>query len=189
MGYHLTSEPRTKTCTPETAYPRFAGRTPGRRVLQPDTGRWLSRDPIEEQGGLNVYGFVGNDSPNRIDPRGLFCWTVPGSTKYDAPYVKKGARVSPPSLGNGYKCAYYVCRKKHWTEKCLDLKKCTLTTTPKQTVTPVGPISAEIAGNDECKILGPTGPLEANAEGADTWITECEDWWQANVPDPKTVVW
>jgi RHS repeat-associated protein len=32
----------------------------GFRYYSPVTGRWLSRDPIEEQGGENLYGFVGN---------------------------------------------------------------------------------------------------------------------------------
>jgi hypothetical protein len=35
------------------------------------TGRWPSRDPIEEQGGINLYGFVGNDGLNRIDVLGM----------------------------------------------------------------------------------------------------------------------
>lgn len=37
----------------------------------PTTGRWLSRDPIAEQGGLNLYGFVLNNGVNNIDPVGL----------------------------------------------------------------------------------------------------------------------
>jgi RHS repeat-associated protein len=32
----------------------------GFRYYQPTTGRWLSRDPIEEKGGLNLYDFVSN---------------------------------------------------------------------------------------------------------------------------------
>ena len=32
------------------------------RHYSPSLGRFLSRDPIEEQGGLNLYAFVGNDS-------------------------------------------------------------------------------------------------------------------------------
>jgi RHS repeat-associated protein len=42
------------------------------RAYDPDLGRWLSRDPIAEQGGLNLYDYVGNDSVNAIDPLGLF---------------------------------------------------------------------------------------------------------------------
>jgi len=32
---------------------------------------WPSRDPIEEEGGFNLYGFVGNDGVNWIDLLGL----------------------------------------------------------------------------------------------------------------------
>ena len=42
----------------------------GRRYYDPVTGRWLSRDPIGEAGGLNLYGFVGNDPVDEIDPVG-----------------------------------------------------------------------------------------------------------------------
>ena len=43
----------------------------GFRYYSPTTGRWLSRDPIGEAGGLNLYGFVGNDGVNRWDYLGL----------------------------------------------------------------------------------------------------------------------
>ena len=36
----------------------------------PDTGRWASRDPIEEQGGVNLYWFVENEASNDLDIRG-----------------------------------------------------------------------------------------------------------------------
>jgi RHS repeat-associated protein len=41
------------------------------RWLDPLTGRWLSRDPIEEEGGINLYGFVKNSSVNLYDLLGL----------------------------------------------------------------------------------------------------------------------
>ncbi len=49
----------------------------------PSTGRWLSRDPIAEKGGKNLYGFVGNDSLDKIDKLGLidvdvYIWTWKG---------------------------------------------------------------------------------------------------------------
>ena len=43
----------------------------GYRYYNAETGRWLSRDPIGELGGLNLYGFVGNDGINFFDPFGL----------------------------------------------------------------------------------------------------------------------
>lgn len=38
----------------------------------PEQGRWLNRDPIEENGGLNLYGFVGNDPINSVDMLGMW---------------------------------------------------------------------------------------------------------------------
>jgi RHS repeat-associated protein len=42
----------------------------GHRYYNPSTGRWLSRDPIEEEGGYNLYAFVGNAPLDYIDPFG-----------------------------------------------------------------------------------------------------------------------
>jgi hypothetical protein len=41
------------------------------RYYDPQTGRWLSRDPIEEKGGANLHGFLGNDGVNKRDVLGL----------------------------------------------------------------------------------------------------------------------
>ena len=38
----------------------------------PSTGRWLSRDPIGEQGGLNLYAFVQNSPVDFFDCFGLY---------------------------------------------------------------------------------------------------------------------
>lgn len=46
----------------------------GYRFYSPPTGRWLSRDPLGEAGGLNLYGFVGNDPVDLIDPTGEFAY-------------------------------------------------------------------------------------------------------------------
>ena len=45
----------------------------GYRYYSPDMGRWLSRDPIEERGGLNLYAFVNNDPVNHYDKLGNKC--------------------------------------------------------------------------------------------------------------------
>jgi RHS repeat-associated protein len=42
------------------------------RVYDPQTGRWLSKDPIEEEGGFNLYAYVEGDPLNYIDPLGLW---------------------------------------------------------------------------------------------------------------------
>jgi RHS repeat-associated protein len=43
----------------------------GYRYYDPVTGRWPSRDPIEERGGVNLYGIVGNNNINYLDYLGL----------------------------------------------------------------------------------------------------------------------
>ena len=43
----------------------------GFRYYSPEMGRWVNRDPIEERGGVNFYGMVGNDAMNKIDVLGL----------------------------------------------------------------------------------------------------------------------
>lgn len=47
------------------------------RFYNPETGRWLSRDPIGENGGVNLYGYVGNGPVNAVDPLGLMIFFVP----------------------------------------------------------------------------------------------------------------
>ena len=47
------------------------------RYYDPSTGRWPSRDPIGEEGGINLYGMVANDPVNRWDFLGLKdCCTI-----------------------------------------------------------------------------------------------------------------
>jgi RHS repeat-associated protein len=43
----------------------------GYRFYQPSLQRWLTRDPIEELGGINLYGFVGNEPIKYVDLLGL----------------------------------------------------------------------------------------------------------------------
>ena len=51
----------------------------GYRFYDARDGRWLSRDPIGEQGGVNLYGMVGNGPVNRMDVLGRIGWgPIPG---------------------------------------------------------------------------------------------------------------
>ena len=50
----------------------------GYRYYSPEMGRWGSRDPIGEWGGLNLYGFVGNGPMGSVDTLGL----IPASDAY-----------------------------------------------------------------------------------------------------------
>jgi RHS repeat-associated protein len=43
----------------------------GYRYYDPMTGRWPSRDPIEQEDGFNLYGFVANNAIGWVDKMGL----------------------------------------------------------------------------------------------------------------------
>ncbi|MFT3992211.1 MAG: RHS repeat-associated core domain-containing protein [Luteolibacter sp.] len=62
----------------------------GLRWYNTFTGRWVSRDYIEEEGGLNLYGFVKNDAIDRIDIFGTTESTVTG----DPPTVTRGSSAT-----------------------------------------------------------------------------------------------
>ncbi|NOT59709.1 MAG: RHS repeat-associated core domain-containing protein, partial [Acidobacteria bacterium] len=42
------------------------------RFYDPVVGRFISEDPIGLAGGINLYGYVGNDPQNGTDPLGLY---------------------------------------------------------------------------------------------------------------------
>ncbi len=62
----------------ETGYYNY-----GYRYYVPWLGRWPNRDPIEEEGGINLYGFAGNDGIDRIDKLGLIIWFCNATEKSD----------------------------------------------------------------------------------------------------------
>ena len=45
----------------------------GLRYYSPILGRFINRDPIQEQGGVNLYGFVFNNPVSSLDVLGLSC--------------------------------------------------------------------------------------------------------------------
>lgn len=51
-------------------------------VYSPNLGRWLTRDLIAEDGGVNLYEFVENDPLTKIDPLGKDAITVGPATLF-----------------------------------------------------------------------------------------------------------
>jgi len=76
----------------------------GYRFYSPTLGRWLTRDPIGETGGVNLYEAMGNDAVNEVDPLGL--WAVMdagtgGSDTYEeggVTYNSKGVLIGEAGL-------------------------------------------------------------------------------------------
>ena len=68
------------------------------RAYDPELGMWLSRDPIAENGGINLYAYVGNNPINYWDPDGLTPWSpYPGTgltvSLGDSPALDKAGRI------------------------------------------------------------------------------------------------
>ena len=71
------------------------------RAYDPVVGRWLSQDPIGEEGGINLYGYVGGRVAEWTDPLGLLPSVVmryvndPPKTEAERTGVVCGALVGP----------------------------------------------------------------------------------------------
>jgi RHS repeat-associated protein len=67
----------------------------GYRFYSPGLGRWINRDPIEEDGGLNLYAAFANDPVNKWDEYGEAlpaAAAAVAAARAAAPYV---ARMAP----------------------------------------------------------------------------------------------
>ena len=81
----------------------------GYRYLNPNTGRWLSRDPFNERGGKNLYCFVRNLSTTRVDPKGHDEWPSGYMSPGDGCIIKGLARIPgrPPICNLKWECPSY----------------------------------------------------------------------------------
>lgn len=82
----------------------------GYRFFDPETGRWLSRDPIEEEGGLNLYTFIENDSNNSFDYLGQ-----QGGRTYGYSYAVAVVRSTYRSWASRYPFASNLMQ--YWLEE------------------------------------------------------------------------
>jgi RHS repeat-associated protein len=83
MGFYVTEEHLEDVPRAEARGNENPHRGPKRRVesglrfYNPELGRWPSRDPIEEEGGVNLYVFVLNNSLSYFDDYGQRTRPVP----------------------------------------------------------------------------------------------------------------
>jgi len=69
------------------------------RGYNPALGRWLSRDPIGEQDGPNLYAYVHNDPLNTYDALGLQGITIPSGPPFPLPIVPNPTGSNPNTPG------------------------------------------------------------------------------------------
>lgn len=97
----------------------------GYRWYDPLTGRWTNRDPIGERGGVNLYGFLGNDSLNFQDYLGFVTIPLPSTgddfsrgtegpwiaklpvIEYYDPRLRDATQRANNSLKDGLDCGCY----------------------------------------------------------------------------------
>ena len=65
----------------------------GKRFYMAALCRWLTRDPIEEEGGVNLYGFCGNDGVGSFDVVGLKRWVLFYYNRTDQVEFRKAAET------------------------------------------------------------------------------------------------
>lgn len=65
------------------------------RLLNPSTGRWLQRDPMDEIDGPNLYAYVNNDPVNGSDPLGLWNLWSPATWGVGGGGYSLGDRLNP----------------------------------------------------------------------------------------------
>jgi len=94
----------TKYCDDETGHYYY-----GYRYYSPTQGRWLSRDPLNESGGLHLYAFCGNDPLDRMDPLGL---RVPRTPEEAAAAIEVWNQLSQAALEMLWRAAEdFGCRQ------------------------------------------------------------------------------
>ena len=82
------------------------------RYYDPEIGRYLTRDPLGEQGGVNLYRFAGNNPMNLSDLLGLK--TILGIIDGTCAKEDNGNLYGGKGLGNNGKGDSLVRLKEHW---------------------------------------------------------------------------
>ena len=83
------------------------------RYYNPELGRWISRDPIEEQGGYNLYGMIGNNPLYGWDKEGngAFFFAKPIPIGRPLLYARPVKTTPKPSIPRTVSPKYHLsCR-------------------------------------------------------------------------------
>jgi RHS repeat-associated protein len=131
----------------------------GYRFYDPGMQRWLNRDPLGENGGSNLYGFVENEPFNKADAFGFVGCAAPGCTAIwdcSLPVVPVPANIPIPNPITGgtlfviprVTCMYFCILKSVSGKRCAStlipgIKTKTMTSTRLGTTCPTKGIETE----------------------------------------------
>ena len=94
------------------------------RDYNPTDGRWLTRDPIGERGGHNLYGFVKNNSSRNIDRLGYVTIATQPGNRYSncLGYAMTGrVGVAKTPIDQGEDSFIEALKKEKWN--CIKIKE------------------------------------------------------------------
>lgn len=76
------------------------------RYYSPQLGRWTKRDPIEEEGGMNVYQMLNNNAINKLDYLGMDddCCGGKKLSPYECCHNDRAMKLSVDIKKEGEKC-------------------------------------------------------------------------------------
>ena len=138
-----------------------------KRPYSPPLQRFISRDPIGERGGLNLYGFCGNDPINKWDYLGMFDDGSPKLSNKEKYYkvIAKNARYKPWLFSGASELlpirnGDVIYRKR---KGCIRLEQI------EYTIVPVGGRDAFSRANPEDPYWPGTGEQEAPINGIGEW--------------------
>ena len=147
----------------------------GYRYYSSMTGRWPSRDPIGEEGGINLYAYVGNNTVSRIDPLGLKTWKC---KKALHALGGTGERSGPDVPGNPLYHEYY-CVEANGQTTCYGQDR-------QSGPWGLGKLSNDSFDPNNCKEISSNGCIEEclkkNGGGKRPWYglcgpgTNCQEW-------------
>ena len=78
----------------------------GHRYYDPGAGRFLNRDPVGMEGGVNVYAYCTNNPVNLTDPLGLWEVSVGGFT-FDGDVVSEGLKTGLAAVASQFSGGLY----------------------------------------------------------------------------------
>ncbi len=93
----------------------------GYRFYHPILMRWLNHDPLEEEGGVNLYAFCDNNGIYQIDRLGLYLWYV---LYYDEPNNSNGNFKRAAET-----CKNNIEKSSHFNPKCDSVEMYSIQTT------------------------------------------------------------